>query len=296
MSNTPTPPIVRFYDPHLQATDAQGRDLATILSWSDTHLEYSHDYIQTLFPLPERSPIDPSAPVINRATFTAFRSRPELRSQLRESLKRICQFYGFHIQDNNDAFTVERQVSRAYEARARNWVTRFNHNHLRITRIIRSLRVLGLNKEAKAFFDAVKNVHDETGRISDRSLMFWTRAMERPLYLAPEDEEDEGMGKDFLYEFEEQENTSENDRESEETMDGSGEENGKYQHTLQEDAPQGKIAETKSDDSARGLKRPREGDEATDMPPATPHTQESRLNDGTPTNSLQRTKPKNEEI
>ena len=30
--------------------------------------------------------------------------------------------------------------------------------------------------------------------------------MERPLYLAPEDEEDEGTGKDFLYEFEEEKN------------------------------------------------------------------------------------------
>ena len=46
-------------------------------------------------------------------------------------------------------------------------------------------------------------MHDEFGRIGDRSLMFWTRAKERPLYLAPEDEEDEGRGKDFLYEYEE---------------------------------------------------------------------------------------------
>ena len=33
-------------------------------------------------------------------------------------------------------------------------------------------------------------------------MMFWTRAAERPLYLAPEDERDGGKGKDFLYEFE----------------------------------------------------------------------------------------------
>ena len=34
-------------------------------------------------------------------------------------------------------------------------------------------------------------------------MMFWRRAAERPLYLAPEDERDEGRGKRFLYEFEE---------------------------------------------------------------------------------------------
>ena len=34
-------------------------------------------------------------------------------------------------------------------------------------------------------------------------MMFWRRAAERPLYLAPEDERDEGRGQAFLYEFEE---------------------------------------------------------------------------------------------
>ena len=47
------------------------------------------------------------------------------------------------------------------------------------------------------------SVYDD-GRagIGARSLEFWTRAAERPLYLAPEDERDEGRGKDFLYEYE----------------------------------------------------------------------------------------------
>lgn len=296
MSTTSTPPIVRFYDPHLQATDAQGRDLPTILAWSDPHLEYSHDYIQTLFPLPERSPIDPSAPVINRATFTAFRSRPELRSQLRQALNRICLFYGFRLQGDINTFTVERQGSGVFEARARNWVTRFNHNHLRISRIIRSLRVLGLDEEAKAFFDAVKKVHDDTARISDRSLMFWTRAMERPLYLAPEDEEDEGMGKDFLYEFEEQKNGSENGRNGEAVMDGSGKNDGNDQQTLQEEAAQGKIAETEGDNFLSGSKRPREADDNSNTQLPTPDTPDFGQQDGTPKNTLKRAKPKHEEI
>lgn len=34
-------------------------------------------------------------------------------------------------------------------------------------------------------------------------MMFWRRAAERPLYLAPEDERDQGRGQAFLYEFEE---------------------------------------------------------------------------------------------
>lgn len=47
------------------------------------------------------------------------------------------------------------------------------------------------------------SVYDD-GRsgIGPKSMMFWARAAERPLYLAPEDETDEGQGKDFLYEYE----------------------------------------------------------------------------------------------
>jgi hypothetical protein len=73
---------------------------------------------------------------------------------------------------------------------SRNWCVRFDHNHLRITRILRSLRVLGLQKEYQAFFAALKDVHaDPEFSISDRSMMYWRRAVERPLYLAPDDEE-----------------------------------------------------------------------------------------------------------
>jgi len=123
---------------------------------------------------------------------------------MRDSLRRMCRFYGFDFQASNDLtdFRIERFQDRKFETRAQNWVKGFTHNHLRITRIIRSLRVLGLEAEATAFFRAVEDVYNTTGRIGARSVMYWTRAVERPLYLAPEDEGDGGNGKDFLYEFE----------------------------------------------------------------------------------------------
>jgi len=87
---------------------------------------------------------------------------------------------------------------------SQNWVYRFDHNHLRITRIIRSLRVLGLEEEALAFFKALKLVQ-EASNISSISLMYWSRAAFRPLDIAPEvDPEDEDLvrGPRFLREFE----------------------------------------------------------------------------------------------
>ncbi|KAK4691809.1 homocitrate synthase, partial [Lecanoromycetidae sp. Uapishka_2] len=197
-TRSPTDPFfVRFYDENTLARDARGRNLHDILRYKDEELEYHHDYIQILFPLPEGSPFNPSAPIINRATFEAFGSRKELRDQVRLAFRRMLKFYGLSIAPDGGLI-----LDKNWDKASRNWVKGFNHNHLRITRIIRSLRVLGLETDAVSFFQALAKVCEDSGKISGRSLTFWTRAAKRPLYLAPEDEEDNGNGVDFLYEIE----------------------------------------------------------------------------------------------
>jgi hypothetical protein len=78
----------------------------------------------------------------------------------------------------------------------RNWAVRFDHNHLRITRILRCLRILGLQKECDAFFAALKLVYDDPSiKIGERTLSYWTRAVTRPLHIAPDDDEIEWLEK-----------------------------------------------------------------------------------------------------
>lgn len=92
-----------------------------------------------------------------------------------------------------------------FDQNSQNWDTRFDHNHLRITRIIRCLRVLGLEDEALAFF---KTLNETTTQTSDRSREFWRRAAERDLNIRPDletdDEEDNSVGVRFLREYEKQ--------------------------------------------------------------------------------------------
>ena len=84
-----------------------------------------------------------------------------------------------------------------------NWDVRMDHNHLRITRIIRSLRVLGLEDEAHAFRAALEEYTTNTG---NRSREFWRRAAQRSLNLRPDvlivDESTDSIGPEFLQEFE----------------------------------------------------------------------------------------------
>lgn len=263
------PSIVRFYDSDIKAKDALGRTQEQILAWPNSQLENSHNYIQMLFPLPEGSPYNYSAPVIDLETWKAFQANHELRQRLRASFERMLIFYGFttsihpepKAEENTDevepqqASTEETSITAQTTSRieeggleapvpttatatneittdepaeatlakvesddlkvtapkptlqaspsgyyvvcgpnfrkaSRNWAVRMDHNHLRITRILRCLRVLGLQRECDAFFVALKRVYnDPTICISPRSLQFWTRAVERPLYIAPDDEE-----------------------------------------------------------------------------------------------------------
>lgn len=187
------PLLLRFYDPTVAAPGPRNSTLNTILAWPDAALEYHHDYIQTLFPLPEPSPIT-SAPLVTPTILHAFRSSAPLRAQLLRALARLLAFYGLRATEITNPVTGGGvRVVRAanWDQAKRGWVTRFNHNHLRMTRILRSLRVLGLGGNAEALWGFLREDEEVRGRVGERTIGYWRRASERPLHLAP-DEDDEG--------------------------------------------------------------------------------------------------------
>lgn len=154
------------------ATDDRGRSLADVLAFDDAALERIHDYIQWLFPLVERSGANPGAPRLDEAAIAAFRASPSLRAKLRAAFDRMLAFYG--LRRNG-----ERVVEDATFASRAQWLTPGNHNHLRLTRIITSLRLLGLEREAHALFQALARLYDtEAGRrsITAETFRYWERA------------------------------------------------------------------------------------------------------------------------
>lgn len=92
-------PIINFFS---GGRDYRGRTLTQILSWTDEELEDHHDYIQIVFPLPEKSGISFSAPVVDREVFESFREDAKLRTELRRAWVRILGFYGFELQKDED--------------------------------------------------------------------------------------------------------------------------------------------------------------------------------------------------
>ena len=163
--------IVDFY--RGLASDNRGRTLEQIWSWDDDQLEAVHDYIQELFPLPEPSRHFSRAPLLTAADMTAFRADPALRSIMMRSFRRMLSFYGLEYVDDPPSVRKAAHFSR----RAENWLAFGDHNHLRITRIIRSLRYCGLDAPAQAFVACLTRLKQEYGRqIGDDAFAYWKDA------------------------------------------------------------------------------------------------------------------------
>jgi hypothetical protein len=163
--------IVEFYS---GGVDAAGRRLDEILNWDDDRLEDVHDYIQWIFPTRQPSGVNPFAPLVTDVTSKAFAADAALRAKLRESLDRMLAFYGLRRHDGR----IEIDDAR-FPARSANWLRAFNHNHLRLTRMMDSLAALGLREDARALQRClIEDVAPIAGdRVSARTGDFWRNAV-----------------------------------------------------------------------------------------------------------------------
>ena len=153
--------------------DAAGRRIDDIWQFSNAELENNHDYIQWLFPLTERSAFNPNAPVLDAATIERFRANESLRRNLERSLHVMLAFYGL-------ALTGDRIVRAAsFAERSANWLMPSNHNFLRLTRLLKSLSLLGLKQRAAQLFACLEEIYTmNKSVIGDRTMAFWRKAIE----------------------------------------------------------------------------------------------------------------------
>jgi hypothetical protein len=169
--------IIGFYSG--AEPDHRGRYVHEILNWPKDQLEAVHDYIQWLFPLSEKSGFNIAAPVLTEESIQEFRTRRDLQDRLRVSFLRMMNFYGFETRFG-EQITITRAPN--FAAKAAGWLSPSNHNHLRITRILKCLTVLGLEAEAKAFFGCLSEIYeDEQNKpvpaISDLTMLYWREAV-----------------------------------------------------------------------------------------------------------------------
>src|SRR5215471_1508362 len=155
------------------ATDSEGRWLRDLWQWNDDELEVVHDFIQWMFPLPEPSQFNPDAPLLTEEDIGAFRTDKMLRLHLQQSFGRIISFLG--LEEHGDGRISE---GPKFRARAADVWTTPNHNWLRITRILRSMTLLGLAPEAQALYACLSSFHQSRRfPIPDSTFSYWTTAV-----------------------------------------------------------------------------------------------------------------------
>ncbi|MDC0955001.1 opioid growth factor receptor-related protein [Alphaproteobacteria bacterium] len=147
------PPIIAFLGG--VGPDSHGRLLSDIWAFSDVEIERTHNFIQWLFPLDEASLSVPGSPTLTFADAAALR----LSVTAKTSIVKTSDWYT------------------AFLSRNSHWKAKYDHNHLRITRAIKSLRLLVSDDEANRFREGVFALLGEDGDfIGEKALSFWEAA------------------------------------------------------------------------------------------------------------------------
>lgn len=160
--------LIRFYT--VEDPDHRGRFIHDIWALDEFWLEHTHDYIQWLFPIPEQGRFNGFAPVLQERDQQIFRGSDELQRRQRTSLDLLLNFLG--LSRETEDITPQPQLS----IQRHIWLKPGGHNHLRITRMIRSLHLCGQEELAKAVQGAVITIGSREGLVSERSIKFWRSA------------------------------------------------------------------------------------------------------------------------
>lgn len=160
-----------FYDDS-HCPNREGVTLSDIWAWDDAKLESVHSYIQWLFPTFTQSKANTNIPSFNQNTADLFKRDPRLQQKVISSLRLMLRFYGLMLDEKT--LTISRAPN--FASRIQVWLTSGNHNFLRITRIIESLKIMGLEQYARAFHAIMVNVarNEGQGIISDGTIGIWT--------------------------------------------------------------------------------------------------------------------------
>jgi hypothetical protein len=167
----PSNTILAFYSGTLKNSS---RRLEDIWKFNDEELEGYHTYIQWLFPLEVPSAINFAAPILDAGVISQFRKSAELQARLLKSFELMLKFYGLEVIESEGEIQVTK--SSDYAVKKENWISHRNHNYLRITRILTSVKLLGLEAYSKAFFRCLEKIYtEEAYEIGEETFQYWKK-------------------------------------------------------------------------------------------------------------------------
>ena len=142
----------RLRDFHSERTKlANGYDRKGLLTMSDAEFERHHGFKQWAFPTPEKSYHNFSAPLLDLGSALWLSQDLKTQEFLEQMSIRFLTFL-----KNTDA-----------------WKARYNHNHLRITRILHSLRILHSIELSNWVHDQVRDLAGQSYDLMEKARGYW---------------------------------------------------------------------------------------------------------------------------
>jgi hypothetical protein len=165
--------LIKFYS--YTGNDSHGRRINDILEWSNETWDGCHDHIQWLFPLPDASLFNKNAPILDDETLEVFKENGTIRLAIDNSFWRFVDFLGFVINMNGDnSYTID-YVDYTLE---QPWFSKADHNHLRITRVLKFMRLVNMNELGRELLSALlRVVEDYPDVIPEQTIGYWERAV-----------------------------------------------------------------------------------------------------------------------
>ena len=138
-----------------EEADFLGRNLQDIWDFSDEEIEQTHDFVQLVFPTNKPSMAVSHGLYLDSETLIErIKNNPEAQKNIVKSANWFLSF-------------LERNTY---------WNQKYDHNQLRITRVIESLRLLVSNEEADKFYRSVLKLVEDDNKINLNTLVFWKNA------------------------------------------------------------------------------------------------------------------------
>ena len=109
-----------------------------ILNFNSDKMENTHDFIQWLFPNKEASNYNEHAPLLTEEDIKLFATNQLLDQRVSDAVLEFMWFLGFNWYCDNENRKVELDVTLVTDMQ----LNFFNHNHLRITRMIKFLKLI----------------------------------------------------------------------------------------------------------------------------------------------------------
>jgi hypothetical protein len=116
--------------------------------------------------------------LLSNNDISRFHADESLRMHLLQSFELMLSFLGLELADASDAFSASVRKAAHFGERHQVWLRAGNHNFLRISRILRSLTLLGCAHHASAFLECLQDIYAENpATIGNTTIGYWHRAV-----------------------------------------------------------------------------------------------------------------------